>query len=192
MGLLDSLFSSFLEQVDKRDKDLQRYGNSNSQMSPEQKEKLEKSQQQLDTLKKAIASRQNEADELNSKIIGGRTVEQWDRCWTPIGKLIEADLSPFNHDVGLYRHKAGGKVIYIGKATELNNGGLRKRLSDYRRTSDSAREHKSGKIINRMLDKIYTDILIVGSTQSAVEITEELEKAMIQKYSHLINVQYNR
>lgn len=37
--------------------------------------------------------------------------------------------------------------MYVGRAIELNNGGFRKRLSDYSRGSDSARNHKSGRLI---------------------------------------------
>ena len=55
-----------------------------------------------------------------------------------------ANLTPYNHCVGLYRHVINGKTMYVGRAIELHNGGFRKRLSDYCRESNSARKHTSG------------------------------------------------
>ena len=63
-----------------------------------------------------------------------------------------------------------------------HNGGFRKRLSDYRRQSDSARTHTSGRIINENLDDIVTYILVVGHDEQAVEITKKLEGKFIAKY----------
>ena len=72
--------------------------------------------------------------------------------------------------------------MYIGRAVELNNGGFRKRLSDYRRDSDSARRHKSGSTIYENLDSISVDVLVVGTDQDAIEVTKKLEGPFIQKY----------
>lgn len=135
--------------------------------------------------------RTDSADSSDGQKIGGKTVEEWDHCWLPIGPLESADLKAYNHCVGLYRHKVRGKVMYIGRAIELNNGGFRKRLSDYRRDSDSARTHKSGQIIYDNLDKIHTDIMIVGYDKDAVEITRKLEMIFINKYDPEWNVCHN-
>ena len=103
--------------------------------------------------------------------------------WINIGPLKTADISPYNHCIGLYRHLVDGKVMYIGRAIEYNNGGFRKRLSDYRRDSDSARKHTSGRIIHAHLDKIVTEILIVGDGAEAIEETKRLEKEYIKQFS---------
>jgi hypothetical protein len=71
---------------------------------------------------------------------------------------------------------------------QLHYGGFHKRLSDYIRASDSARKHKSGKIIHDNLDQITTDILILGDTEEAVKITQLLEGQFIAKYNGLINI----
>ena len=73
--------------------------------------------------------------------------------------------------------------MYVGRAIELHNGGFRKRLSDYRRDSDSARKHKSGQLINEHIDQIATDIMIVGNTEEAVQLTNILEDQFIAKYN---------
>lgn len=114
--------------------------------------------------------------------IGGRTVAQWDRCWECIGPLKTANLTPYNHCVGLYRHVVHGKTMYIGRAIELYNGGIRKRLSDYRRENGSARKHTSGRTINANLDDIITYVMVVGDTEQAIEDTKRLEAIFVAKY----------
>ena len=61
--------------------------------------------------------------------------------WNTLGLLTEdtTDFSAYTKDIGVYRAILNGKVVYIGKATELENGGFRKRLRDYTRISTSAR-----------------------------------------------------
>ena len=56
----------------------------------------------------------------------GKTVEQWDKEWICIGPLKTANLTPYNHCVGLYRHVVNGRTMYVGRAIELYNGGFRK------------------------------------------------------------------
>jgi len=114
--------------------------------------------------------------------IGGKSIEEWDREWISIGMLKTADLSPYSHYVGLYRHVINGRTMYVGRAIEWNNGGFRKRLSDYRRESNSARTHTSGRLIHEHLDEIRTYLLIVGSDAEAAEVTKQLEGRFIAKY----------
>jgi len=112
-----------------------------------------------------------------------KTLAQWDREWISIGKLIDAHLTPYNHSVGLYRHVVKGKTVYVGRAIELHNGGFRKRLSDYRRESNSARKHQSGKLIHQHLADVETFLLVVGDDEEAVQITKALEGKFIGKYA---------
>ena len=121
----------------------------------------------------------------------GKSFSQWNRECKSIGPLKTANLSPYNHCVGLYRHLVDGEVMYVGRAIELYNGGFRKRLSDYRRENNSARKHQSGSTINAHLDEIETQILIVGSTPEAVEATKQMEPVFIRYYSPEWNKQFN-
>lgn len=57
----------------------------------------------------------------------GKTVAQWDKEWVGIGSLKTANLTPYNHCVGLYHHVVNGKTMYIGCAIELHNGGFSKK-----------------------------------------------------------------
>lgn len=132
--------------------------------------------------KKVAKTVLNESVGQNVTNTDNKTVLQWDKEWVCIGPLKTANLTPYNHCVGLYRHVVKGKTMYVGRAIELNNGGFRKRLSDYRRESDSARKHQSGKTINAHLDEITTYILVVGDDQAAVEKTKRLEGQFIAYY----------
>lgn len=113
-----------------------------------------------------------------------KSIDQWDKMWKYIGPLKTVNLTPYNHCVGLYKLVINGEVKYIGRAIELHNGGFRKRLSDYRRKSDSARKHLSGRTINEHLDEIMTFILVVGCNDEAIIETKRLEGQFIDYYGH--------
>lgn len=111
------------------------------------------------------------------------------RQWEYIGCLGEVYdkhrdiLSRYNDCVGLYMHKMNGEIMYIGRAVEYNNGGFRKRLSDYCRDSDSARKHPSGQKIYINRYKIKTYLLVVGKDTEAAQETKLLEKQYVAKYN---------
>ena len=101
-----------------------------------------------------------------------------------LGELYDNDkLSEWRNYVGLYMHKIDGKIMYIGRAVEYNNGGFRKRLSDYCRANGSARKHPSGQKIYANRYRIQTHILIVGSDAAAAEKTKRLEEIYVGKYN---------
>lgn len=162
------------------------YERMHPNMSSTQREKIEYARTQINTRKEYVSSNKVAPSTANIK-----TVEEWDCEWISIGRLKDADLSPYNHCVGLYRHVVNGVTKYVGRAIELNNGGFRKRLSDYRRDSDSARKHTSGRIIHEHIDEIETYILVVGDTQEAVEKTRKLEGQFVRKYNPEWNKQMN-
>lgn len=109
--------------------------------------------------------------------------------WEPIGCLGDIYdhhkevLSRYNNCVGLYMHKINGQIMYIGRAVEYNNGGFRKRLSDYCRDNDSARKHPSGQKIYANRYRIQTYLMVVGSDQLAAEESKLLEKQFVAKYN---------
>lgn len=121
--------------------------------------------------------------EKNTKYLGGRSLSSWENEWRYIGRLESASLTPFNKSVGLYKACLNGKIMYIGRAVEWNNGGFRKRLSDYRRESDSARKHSSGQNMYNNRGNLDIYILITGQDAEAAKIAAVLEKALIGKYN---------
>lgn len=128
-------------------------------------------------------------------VIGGKKLEEWDKEWESkglLGKLTEEILTPLNKTVGLYRAKFEGKTEYeyIGRAIEWKNGGLRKRLSDYIRLSDSARKSAAGQFMNTRSKELEIEILKVGEDKEAAKIAEKLEVLFIWKYEPRQNKQF--
>lgn len=109
-------------------------------------------------------------------------LDAWDKKWVSIGRLSTANLAPFNNKVGLYKHVIGGQVMYIGRATEWNNGGLRKKLGDYRSDNDGVRTHTSDRKIRKHLEDIVTFVLVLGEDEEAAEKAKYLEKQFIGYY----------
>ena len=147
----------------------------NKDSSAEQKQKFDDAREKINHAKSKIYGTQDESRQ--------KSLAEWDNEWVNIGPLLTANLTPYNNSVGLYRHTIDGKTMYIGRAIELYNGGFRKRLSDYRRDSDSARKHKSGQLIHDNIDYITTHLLIVGNDEDSISITKSLEGQFIGKYS---------
>lgn len=197
MGLFDildfvgSIFSSAASSTSKNmAKATSDFEREHPDMSDAQREKLDAMKRQAEkmaawgnTTVRTSASYSSSGSGSSAPTYLGKTVDEWNCEWKSIGFLKDADLSPYNHCVGLYRHVMNGKTMYVGRAIELDNGGFRKRLSDYRRDSNSARKHTSGRMIHEHLDEIQTYILVVGSNEEAVEATKKLEGIFIGKFN---------
>lgn len=112
-----------------------------------------------------------------------RTISDWEHIGC-LGELYDQGrLSEWNDCIGLYMHKINGKVMYIGRAIEYNNGGFRKRLSDYCRDSGSARKHPSGQKIYANRYRIQTYLLVVGNDEAAKAKTILLEKLFVGQFN---------
>jgi len=168
--------------------------------NPEYARKVEEAKKKLETARQKIYTGQSSPSgnvKTNSEgqvLIGGKTIEQWDREWSGLGILADltlGKLSSYNNSIGLYKAEMGGRIYYIGRAIEYDNGGFRKRLRDYVRDSDSARTHKSGGKMNENADRVYISILVVGDSEADVEDVKALERALIRKYAPQWNIQFN-
>ena len=108
----------------------------------------------------------------------GKTLLEWDANWL----RVEGDFTVLHSDlrrhVGLFRASFGNSIMYVGKAVEVHNGGLRKRLSDFRRASPSGRQHHGAMRIHDHLKELDLHVLITG----AVELAELLKSAMITRH----------
>ena len=122
--------------------------------------------------------------------IGGYTIDKWDQQWQYIGVLESASLSEWNQSVGLYRARLNGEIVYIGRAVEWNNGGFRKRLSDYRRDSNSGRKHGSGQKMFAYREQLQIEILVTGEDFDAADIARKLEPLFVGKYKPEWNVMF--
>ena len=108
----------------------------------------------------------------------GKTLREWDADWLPVKGGFTVRHSELRHHVGLFRASFGHAIMYIGKAVEVDNGGLRKRLSDFRRASPSGREHHGAMRIHDHLKELDLQVLITGT----VELAELLKLAMIARH----------
>lgn len=108
----------------------------------------------------------------------GKTLQEWDAAWSPVEGGFTVLHSDLRHHVGLFQASLDGTIMYIGKAVEIDNGGLRKRLSDFRRPSPSGREHHGAMRIHDHLKDLDLHVLITGS----VELAELLKSAMITRH----------
>lgn len=132
---------------------------------------------------KRNSSRNSAAGKTEVQKIGDKTLREWESSWQSVGYLDSIDLSPYSSYVGLYRADLGGKIMYIGRAVEYSNGGIRKRLSDYTRDSDSARKHTSGKLMHANAADLKISVLLVGQDEEAADATRKLEHYFISRYS---------
>jgi len=111
--------------------------------------------------------------------------------WISLGELTEKskDFSVYGKDIGVYRAILDKKIVYIGKATELNNGGFRKRLRDYTRSSTSARNYSSGKQMYKNRDKIRIEIILFNRSLESIPEIDALETKLIRELKPIWNTQ---
>ncbi len=114
---------------------------------------------------------------------GGKTLREWNGKWVLVKGGFTLLHSELRREVGLFQAHLGNDIMYIGKAVEKDNGGLRKRLSDFRRPSPSGREHHGALRIYDHLEELELYVLLTGTDQTAVELAELLKPAMIVHHS---------
>ena len=105
-----------------------------------------------------------------------------------LGEVKLEDLKAFNHSIGIYIMTLGVLPVYIGRAIEFNNGGLRKRLRDYIRKGNSSRKHTSGKLINSYKDELNLYVIELGHTEEDVAFVKYVESSMIENIFTRFNV----
>ena len=96
-----------------------------------------------------------------------------------LGDVGLEELRAFNHSIGIYIMTLGVLPVYIGRAVEFKNGGLRKRLRDYLREGNSARKHTSGRMINSLKDDLLLYVIELGHTEEDVALVENAESSLI-------------
>lgn len=107
--------------------------------------------------------------------------------WIRLGLLDESDcdFSQYNKNIGVYKGELNCELVYIGKATEGNNGGFRKRLRDYTRESDSARNYPAGRKMFENKDKVIISISFTDSVNDAEIQEKELINTLDPKWNGL-------
>lgn len=111
----------------------------------------------------------------------------------PLGKLgdLQGNLSKYNKSVGIYKAYLNDELVYIGRAIEADNGGFRKRLTDYIRESASARGTNSSSNMFKYKGQLDIKIIPLGGKE-AVDATKTVEEILIKHYKPKWNVEFNR
>lgn len=109
--------------------------------------------------------------------------------WIPLGLLTEtsADFSTYSKGIGVYRAVLNDEVVYIGKATELKNGGFRKRLRDYTRSSSSARNYPAAELMYSNRNSLQIEIVVFNRTVESIPDIEALETQLIREMKPIWN-----
>ena len=127
-------------------------------------------------------------EELLAIDVGGKTLAQWDKEWRSVPDGFSVIQPQLCHKVGLYRALEENLVTAVGRGIEHDNGGLRKRLSDFNRESSSARDHWIGIYIFEMQCELECQVLITGSDRKAAGVAKKLKPLMEEFYEPKQNV----
>jgi len=111
--------------------------------------------------------------------------------WQLVGLLDESDcdFGQYYTDIGVYQAELDGVTAYIGKATELDNGGFRKRFRDYTRASNSARNYPGGHKMHDHKHQLNISICCFPRNYRSVQLIEALEARLIEKHKPILCLQ---
>ncbi len=123
---------------------------------------------------------------VQSRLIGGKTIEDWDRLWLRVEGGLKHNQPQLRHEAGLYRMSLKGQIMALGAGTD-RGGGLAKRLSDFRRPSPSGRNHHAGELIHANRDQLQVEVLITGADRNAREVGQQLKTLMIHLHQPVWN-----
>lgn len=123
---------------------------------------------------------------MTNKLIGGKTVEEWDELWQSVPGGLTRRHPDLKGKVGLLRVTLHGDLKFIGKAVE-EGPGFFKRLYDFHRESPSGRNHYGGELIYENRHEVEIEVLLIDAGWLAPNIAEELRAAMIELHKPLWN-----
>jgi len=119
--------------------------------------------------------------ELLAKVIGGRTVAEWDEDWEAVKDWRTADTLSLRVARGLVRFTWDREVVAIVRASD-NQRGFVKKFSDYVRPSDSSRDHPLGQKIYEHRAELIAHILVTGENKDMERLNIKLKRAMVELY----------
>lgn len=115
---------------------------------------------------------------LQTLLIDGLTVEEWDRGWVRLPGGLMVPHRVLGAKVGLFRLSLDGQIMVVGTGTDKKNG-IAKRLYDYCRPGNSSRRHYAGQLVYENLHRLELDVLLTGSDRQARETALKLKWEMI-------------
>ena len=91
-------------------------------------------------------------------------IEKYDYLGT-LSEISLDKLKTYTHSIGLYIMTFHSIPVYVGRAIEFKNGGIRKRIRDYQRSSNS---HTSGEWIQNHMEDLEVLILDIQKTMQGM------------------------
>ena len=116
-------------------------------------------------------------------VVGSKTIAEWDTLWQRQRGDFSKVHTDLNKVAGLFRAVQGKQIMALGRATEVSNGALRKRISDFTRDCDSNSKGLMGEYIRKDHHNLQLQVLLVGSDREAVEITIALKPLMVELHN---------
>ena len=124
----------------------------------------------------------------NGTIVADQPLSEWLDGSEPIPGGFARGHDRLKGKVGLYFAVLDGRIVYIGRAVELRNGGLYKRLADFWRDGDSGRKHYAGRMIHEHRDTLDLRVLITGEDGRAVGLAKLLRAPLIALHKPIWNM----
>ncbi len=115
----------------------------------------------------------------NQMKIGPKTSEEWNSGWADIPAWMSPATYKLHGEVGLIRFFEDGEVVAYSLGTELE-AGLRKRLADFFRESESGRNYATGRRIYANRHGLKVQVLATGSDAAAQGYARMLKPEMMR------------
>jgi hypothetical protein len=123
--------------------------------------------------------------------VGGVPLAEWRKKRQRLDAGLQRRYHELYGQLGVFVVSLNGKDMYIGCGTQIRFG-LGKRLFDYVRESDSARDDHSGRLIHQHRDQVAVDIITTGSDRAAAQVAKELKRAFLAAGKPPWNVRRSR
>lgn len=111
-----------------------------------------------------------------------------EKQWGPLEGGLRHSHPELRNRIGIFRVRLGNRIMFVGCATEFDNGGLSKRLGDFTRPGASGRDHYAGAMIRQHRDEVEIDVLFTSSDAKGAELAKGLKAAFIRRYRPAWNV----
>lgn len=123
--------------------------------------------------------------------VGGVPLAEWRKKRQRLDAGLRRRYPELYGQLGVFVVSLNGKDMYIGCGTQIS-AGLGKRLFDYVRESDSARDDHSGRLIYQHRDQVALDIIPTGTNRAAARVANDLKRAFLAEAKPDWNVRVER
>lgn len=128
------------------------------------------------------------ATRLSFPSYGDLSIEEWDNKWEPVPDGFRQVQTELGRHIGIFAAKCGDKFMYIGAATQIENGGLRAGLARGRVREQTNNSSAGFARLRENVDAVEAYVICTENPISRVVDAKELKKAMIKRHAPPWNV----